>query len=46
MIGIWESKEKMTASLPAIRANWEEVKDRLEGQPQIEEYPTAEQVKG
>ena len=46
MVGVWESKEKAEAQLPAIKANWAEVMEHVEGQLQIDEYPTALQVKG
>jgi hypothetical protein len=46
MIGIWESREKLTASLPAVKANWAGVMEHLDGDPEVDEYSTAVQVKG
>jgi heme-degrading monooxygenase HmoA len=46
MIGIWESKDKLTASLPAVKANWADAMENLEGQLELDEYPTVAKVKG
>jgi quinol monooxygenase YgiN len=46
MVGVWESKEKCQASLEAVKANWSEVMDHVEGHLQIDEYPVALQVRG
>ena len=46
MLGIWESREKALSSLPAVKAAWAEVMEHLAGQPQIDEYSNAAQVKG
>jgi quinol monooxygenase YgiN len=46
MVGVWESKEKAEANLEAIKANWAGVMEHMEGQPQMDEYPTVAQVKG
>ena len=46
MVGVWETKDKCQASLEAVKAHWSEVMEHLDGQPQIDEYPIALQVKG
>jgi quinol monooxygenase YgiN len=46
MIGIWESREKLAASLPAIKANWAGVAEHLDGDPVTDEYPSVVKVKG
>jgi heme-degrading monooxygenase HmoA len=46
MVGVWETREKCQASSEAIKANWSEVMEHVEGQLQIDEFPTAMLVKG
>ena len=46
MVGIWEGKEKAQANLQAVISNWSDVQEHLEGEPQIDEYPIALQIKG
>jgi len=46
MVGVWEGKEKAQASLEAVKANWAEVREHMEGEPQMDEYPIALQIKG
>jgi heme-degrading monooxygenase HmoA len=46
MVGVWETREKFQASLEVVKANWAEVMEHVEGQLQVDEYPTAFQVKG
>jgi len=46
MVGVWESKEKAQAGFDAVKANWSEVQEHMEGEPKMDEYPIALQIKG